>query len=223
MIYVDMQENRNSETLEYNTERDVLSMPEYGRNVLKMVSQLKAIEDRQKRSEQAAAIVRVMEILNPQVRSQEAYRHKLWDQLYMIAGFDLDVDAPFPKPVEEEFETKPVPLPMKGSKIKATHYGRNIEKMIDLVCEEENPEMKTALIKALATYMRQQYLIWNKDFVADETIFADLEKLAEGRIRVPEGLALSKISPDASYSRPGGNQQQGGKNRNRKSYKKNRK
>lgn len=218
-----MQENRNSETLEYNTERDVLSMPEYGRNVLKMVSQLKAIEDRQKRSEQAAAIVRVMEILNPQVRSQEAYRHKLWDQLYMIAGFDLDVDAPFPKPVEEEFETKPVPLPMKGSKIKATHYGRNIEKMIDLVCEEENPEMKTALIKALATYMRQQYLIWNKDFVADETIFADLEKLAEGRIRVPEGLALSKISPDASYSRPGGNQQQGGKNRNRKSYKKNRK
>ena len=217
-----MQENRNSETLEYNTERETLSMPEYGRNVLKMVTQLKTIEDRQKRSEQAAAIVKVMEILNPQVRSQEAYRHKLWDQLYMIAGFDLDVDSPFPKPVEEEFETKPVPLPMKGTRIKATHYGRNIEKMIDLVCEEENPEMKTALIKALATYMRQQYLIWNKDFVEDETIFADLEKLAEGQIKVPEGLTLSKIAPDVNYSRPGGNQQ-GGKNRNRKAFKKNRK
>lgn len=217
-----MQENRNSETLEYNTERETLSMPEYGRNVLKMVTQLKTIEDRQKRSEQAAAIVKVMEILNPQVRSQEAYRHKLWDQLYMIAGFDLDVDSPFPKPVEEEFETKPVPLPMKGTRIKATHYGRNIEKMIDLVCEEENPELKTALIKALATYMRQQYLIWNKDFVEDETIFADLEKLAEGRIKVPEGLTLSKIAPDVNYSRPGGNQQ-GGKNRNRKAFKKNRK
>ena len=218
-----MQENRNSETLEYNTERGTLSMPEYGRNVLKMVTQLKSMEDRQKRSEQAAAIVRVMEILNPQVRSQEAYRHKLWDQLYMIAGFDLDVDSPFPKPVEEEFETKPVPLPMKGSKIRAAHYGRNIEKMIDLVCDEQNPDMKVALIKALATYMRQQYLIWNKDFVEDETIFADLEKLAEGRIKVPEGLTLSKISPDANYSRPGSNQQQGGKNRNRKAFKKNRK
>lgn len=218
-----MQENRNNETLEYNTEREALSMPEYGRNVLKMVDRLKSIEDKQKRSEQAAATVKVMEILNPQVRNQEAYRHKLWDQLYMIAGFDLDVDSPFPKPVEEEFETRPVPLPMKGSKIKATHYGRNIEKMIDLVCEEKDTEMKTALIKALATYMRQQYLIWNKDFVEDETIFSDLEKLAGGRISVPEGLTLSKISPDASYSRPGGNQQPGGRNRNRKSYKKNRK
>ena len=118
--------------LEYNTERERLQITEYGRNVLKMVEHLKEIPDRAKRSEQAVAVVKTMELLNPGVKAQEEWEHKLWDQLYIIAGFDLDIDSPFPCPVKEEFETKPVPLPMKGTKIKATHYGRNIEKIIDL-------------------------------------------------------------------------------------------
>ena len=92
---------------------------------------------------------------------------------------------------------------MKGEKIKAAHYGRNIEKIIDLLCKEPDGEIKTELIRSLALYMRQQYLIWNKDNVADETIFADLEKLSDYRIKVPEGLSLSKISLDTNYARPG--------------------
>ena len=158
--------------LEYNTERERLAMPEYGRNVLKMVEQMKEIPDRAARTEQARAIIKVMELLNPQVRQLDNYDHKLWDHLYMIAGFDLDVDAPYPSPVEEEFLTRPVPLPMKGEKIKATHYGRNIEKIIDLLAAEPDGEIKTEMIRSLATYMRQQYLIWNKDSVADEPISA---------------------------------------------------
>lgn len=218
-----MEGNENKIKLEYNTEREKLAMPEYGRNVLKMVEMLKEIPDREKRSEQARAIIKVMEILNTQVHSQEDFQHKLWDQLYMIAGFDLDVDSPFPCPIEAEFETKPVPIPMKGSKIKATHYGRNIEKIINLLCDEPDSETKTAMIRSLAIYMRQQYLIWNKDSVADETIFADIEKLSEYRLKIPEGLSLSKISADANYARPGLavniGQPQGGKNRrNRKNF-----
>ena len=198
-----MEHNDISQALDYNTSRERLAMPEYGRNVLRMVDQLREIPDRAKRTEQAYAVDKVMELLNPQVHSQENYAHKLWDHLYMIAGYDLDVDSPWPCPVAEEFTTDPVPIPMKGSKIKAFHYGRNIESIINLICEQPEGEVKTELIRSLAIYMRQQYLIWNKDSVADETIFADIEKLSGGRIRVPEGISLSKIAGDANFSRPG--------------------
>jgi len=215
-----MSDNSEHIKLEYNTERERLDMPEYGRNVLKMVEQLREIPDKDKRSEQARAVVKTMEILNPQVRSQENWEQKLWDHLYMIAGFDLDIDSPYPCPVKEEFATKPVPLPMKGSRIKATHYGRNIEKIIELLCNEPDGEVKTAMLRSLAIYMRQQYLIWNKDSVADETIFSDIEKLSDGRIKVPEGISLSKISSDANFARPGMgvNVGQPGKNRNSRKY-----
>lgn len=222
-----MEGNDNSIKLEYNTERERLDMPEYGRNVLRMVEMLKEIPNRDKRSEQARAVIKSMEILNPHVHAQEDFRHKLWDHLYMIAGFDLDVDSPYPCPVAEDFETKPVPLPMKGSKIKATHYGRNIERIINLLCDEPDGEMKTAMIHSLATYMRQQYLIWNKDSVADETIFADIEKLSDHRLKVPEGMTLGKISQDANYSRPGMGinvgQPGGGSRKGRNNFKKRRK
>ncbi|MDD6773533.1 MAG: DUF4290 domain-containing protein [Bacteroidales bacterium] len=205
--------------LDYNTEREKLIMPEYGRNVLKMVEALKTIEDRQMRTRQARAVVKVMEILNPQVHLQDNYEQKLWDHLYLIAGFDLDVDSPYPCPEKEQFESVPVHIPMKGSRIRATHYGRNIEKIIDLLCEQPEGETKTELIRSLAIYMRQQYLIWNKDSVADETIFADIEKLSDYRLKVPEGINLTKISSDVSFAKPsfGVNVGQSGKgNRQRK-------
>ena len=217
-----MEETTNNIGLDYNTERERLEMPEYGRNVLKMVEKMKEIPDREKRSEQARAIIKVMELLNPQVRQLDNYDHKLWDHLYMIAGFDLDVDSPYPSPVAEEFNTRPVPIPMKGEKIKATHYGRNIEKIINLLCEEPDGELKNEMLRSLAIYMRQQYLIWNKDSVSDETIFHDIEKLSEYRLKVPEGIKLHQINADANYSRPGLNinvGQGGGKNRN--NYRKN--
>lgn len=207
---------------EYNTQREPLKMSEYGRNVLKMVEQLREIPDRDKRSEQARAVVKVMEILNPQVRQQENWEQKLWDHLYMIAGFDLDIDSPYPCPVKEDFETKPVPIPMKGTKIRASHYGRNIEKILDLLAEEPDGEVKTRMIRSTAIYMRQQYLIWNKDSVADETIFADIEKLSEYKIKVPEGITLGKVSDNADFSRPGIGSPNGQSKNKRKSGHKNR-
>ena len=105
---------------------------------------------------------------------------------------------------------------MKGEKIKAAHYGRNIEKIIDLLCDQPDGEVKTETIRSLAIYMRTQYLIWNKDSVADETIFADIEKISGGRLKVPEGLNLSKLSADASFSRPSMGMGVGQKKNNRK-------
>jgi hypothetical protein len=219
-----MEASENSIKLYYNTEVEKLQMPEYGRNVLRMVEQLKDIPDRQKRTEQAYAVVKVMECLNPQVHQQENFAQKLWDHLFMIAGYDLDVDAPFPKPLPEVVSSRPDPIPLNTKPIRARHYGRNIESILDLIASEPEGEVKTAMIRSLAIYMRQQYLIWNKDTVADATIFQDIERLSEGRVTVPEGMELSKIAADQSFSRPGmnlnfsGGGNKGGKfNRNHRS------
>ena len=205
--------------LEYNTEREKLQMPEYGRNVLNMSEQLRNIPDREKRSQQARAVVKVMELLNPQVRSEENWERKLWDQLYIMAGLDLDIDSPYPVPTEEQINLKPQPILLQDNPVKARHYGRNIESIIDLIAALEEGPMKSEMIRSLACYMRQQYLIWNKDSVADGTIFADIEKLSDGRITIPEGLSLPKISNDASFQRPnmnaGSRNGRGGRNKHR--------
>ena len=137
------------------------------------------------------------------MHQQENFEQKLWDHLYMIAGYDLDIDAPYPAPLPEVVDSRPEKIPLNTRPIKARHYGRNIESIIDLIASEPEGEVKTAMIRSLAIYMRQQYLIWNKDTVADATIFADIERLSGGRVTVPEGLELSKIDANANYSRPG--------------------
>ena len=200
-------ENNEMQTckLLYNTERVKLYIPEYGRNVQKMVDYLKTIEDRQKRNEQAKAVIKVMEILNPAVHLQEDYEQKLWDHLFIISGFDLDVDAPYPMPAPESLVQRPLPVPIQKKPIKANHYGRNIENMLGLIAEHEEGELKIAMIRTLANYMRQQYLIWNKDTVSDETIFQDIERLSDGRVKVPEGMQLGKIENNGGFSKPGHN------------------
>lgn len=210
-------ENKDIDTckLLYNTERVKLYIPEYGRNVQKMVDYLKTIEDRQKRNEQARAIIKVMEVLNPSVHLQEDYEHKLWDHLFVISGFDLDVDAPYPMPAPESLHERPEVVPIMKKPIKASHYGRNIENMIDLIAEKEDGEQKTSMLRSLAIYMRQQYLIWNKDTVSDETIFQDIERLSDYRIKVPEGMTLGRVDSGANFARPGAGQPKQGKHQNR--------
>lgn len=203
------------QTLQYNTHREKLRLPEYGRLIQKMVDDVKKIEDRNKRSEQARAVVRSMEILNPSIHSQENWERTLWDNLFIMADYDLDIDAPYPVPEKTVIEGRPQVVPVQKKPIKATHYGRNIESIIDLISEKEDGEIKNAMIRDLGIYMRTQYLIWNKDSVSDQTIFQDIEKLSDGRIRVPEGISLGEISQKANFSRPGINPG-GQNNKNRK-------
>ena len=216
-------ENKEMDTckLLYNTERVKLYIPEYGRNVQKMVDYIKTIEDRQKRNEQARAVIKVMEILNPAVHLQDDYEHKLWDHLFIISGFDLDVDAPYPMPAPESMNEKPLPVEIQKKPVKATHYGRNIENMLEHIALQEDGPVKDAMIKTLATYMKQQYLIWNKDTVTDQTIFQDIERLSEGKVKVPEGLQLGRVELQNGGTRQGGGQNK--KNHWQKNNQKNRK
>lgn len=181
-----------------------------------MVDYLKSIEDREKRNDQAKAIVKVMEILNPQVHVQENWEQKLWDHLHIISGFDLDIDSPYPAPSADYLYERPAVVPLVKKPIKANHYGRNIENIIDLIAEQEDGDVKTSMIRSLAIYMRQQYLIWNKDTVADETIFQDIEKLSDYRIKVPEGIQLNRVSSDMNYSRPSLNPVKSNKGQNQR-------
>lgn len=207
----------------YNTERVRLYIPEYGRNVQKMVDYLKTIEDREKRNEQARAVIKVMEIINPAVHLQDNYEQKLWDHLHIISGFSLDVDSPYPAPAPESLNDRPQMVPINKKPVKATHYGRNIENIIDLIAETEDGESKTAMIRALGAYMRQQYLIWNKDTVSDETILLDIVRLSDNRIQIPEGLQLTKSESGNAQGRQGNGQHRSGRNQWQKNNQKMRK
>lgn len=198
-----MENNEEKRTLVYNTEKERLVKPEYGRSILEMVKSLKKIEDKEKRSEQAKAVIKAMELINYDVHKQENFDHKLWDDLFIIAGYELDIDAPYPVPTPEQALARPEVPSAERKPIRASQYGRNIESMIDLVAGMEDGDVKTAVIRSLAIYMRTQYLIWNKDSVADETIFQDIEKLSDYRIHVPEGIQLGRVGADSNYLRPG--------------------
>lgn len=199
--------------MDYNTQRKKLIMPEYGRHVQKMIKYVKEIEDRDKRNEQIRAVVGVMGILNPQLRDLNDFRHKLWDHVQIISDFEIDIDSPYPIPTQETFVNKPFPIPLEKSPLKAACYGRNIQNMIDMVANRQEDDTRRGMILILANYMRQQYLIWNKDTVSEETIFKDLEKLSEGRIVVPEDLHLSPLAPSVGNA-PGSHIGHGGQHGN---------
>ncbi len=184
--------------MDYNTQRIKLIMPEYGRHVQKMIKYVKDIPDREKRNEQIRAVVGTMGILNPALRDISDFRHKLWDHVQIISDFEIDIDSPYPTPTPATFATRPDPIPLEKSPLKAAHYGRNIQNMIDMVANKPEDEVRRNMILILANYMRQQYLIWNKDTVTEETIFKDINILSEGRITVPEDLHLSAFVPSVN-------------------------
>jgi hypothetical protein len=140
--------------------------------------------------------------------------NKIVNNLFIISGFDLDVDAPYPMPAPESLNERPLQVPIQKAPLKASHYGRNIENMLSLIAEHEEGEAKTAMILTLAGYMKQQYRIWNKETVSDETIFQDIEKLSDYRIKVPEGMQLGRVDSSSAYARPGINPTKNGKNFN---------
>lgn len=188
--------------MDYNTQRKKLLMPEYGRNVQRMIEQVMQIPDKEKRNEQIRAVVAVMGILNPQLRDLSDFKHKLWDHVQIISDFQLDIDSPYPLPTREVLQRKPQPLPLQNEPLKEMHYGRNIQNMITAIAAQEDGEEKTAKVRSLAHYMRQQYLIWNKDTVSDELIFRDIVRMSDGKIQIPEDLRLNQISDKETFNKP---------------------
>lgn len=170
--------------LEYNTEREHLIIPEYGRHLQKMVNYAKTVSDKEERNKVAKSIIAVMGNLQPHLRDVPDFQHKLWDQLFIMSNFELDVDSPFEKPIKEVLEERPEPLKYPQNHPKYRFYGNNIKTMIDVATTWEDGELKEALIYTIANHMKKCFLNWNKDTVEDSVIFDHLYELSEGKINL---------------------------------------
>ncbi|MBR1627164.1 MAG: DUF4290 domain-containing protein [Bacteroidales bacterium] len=174
--------------MEYNTQRTPLIVPEYGRNVQKMVDYCLTIEDRQKRSEYAKRIVESMKQVNPNGKDSPNYEHKLWDHLFIISDYKLDVDAPYSKPRKEEKDEKPQPLKYKNSDIHFRTYGMFLEQMINKIASMQDGEEKKVLTERVTQELKKAHLQWNINTCDDDVILKHLEILSKGKLKVGEGF-----------------------------------
>jgi hypothetical protein len=180
--------------MEYNSLRPKMIIPEYGRNIQKMVEHAMTVEDREERNKIASAIISVMGQLNPQLRDIADFKHKLWDHLFIISNFKLDVDSPYPKPEPSILTEKPDKVDYPSNKIKVKHYGKIIEGIIDKAQTYEEGDEKQVLVASLANLMKRTYLNWNKDSVDDDVIRKDLLKLSGGKLTLPENFEFENTS-----------------------------
>jgi hypothetical protein len=178
---------------DYNTQRMRMALPEYGRNVQKMVDHVKTIEDRDERNRAAKTVIQIMGNLNPHLRDIGDFKHKLWDHLAIIAGFDLDIDSPYPTPEPSRFVEKPSQVPYKQGDIRYLHYGRIIGLMIDAAAEMEEGEAKEYLTTLIVNQMKKSYITWNRGQVADEVIIGDLKLLSAGKLKITEGVKILEV------------------------------
>ncbi|MFL2563626.1 MAG: DUF4290 domain-containing protein [Flavobacteriales bacterium] len=180
--------------MEYNTSLSKLIIPEYGRNVQKMVHSIIAIEDREKRNHQAKSIIEVMGNLNPHLRDVPDFKHKLWDHLFIMSDFHLDVDSPYDRPSKESFEEKPEMLKYSDNNIKFRHYGKILPLIIKRTIDLDEGEYKDFLVFTIANHMKKSYLTWNKANVEDEVILKHLSQMSDDKLSMKETFKLSSFS-----------------------------
>ena len=213
------------ETLLYNTQRTPLIIPEYGRHVQIMINQIMETKDREERNKMASAVIGIMGNMNPHLRDVPDFQHKLWDQLFIMSNFGLDVDCPFEKPLKEVLEQKPERLPYPQKTPKYRFYGNNIKSMITVAMGWEDGDLKNALILNIANHMKKCFLNWNKDTVQDEVILNHLLELSDQKLRVKEeDLPLTDAEEFLKFKSKNGNgsksnhKQRNKRNNGRKRY-----
>ena len=170
------------DNLEYNSVRENLIIPEYGRHIQKMIHHASSQKSKDERNKIAKSIISVMGNLQPHLRDVSDFQHKLWDQLFIMSDFDLDVDSPFDKPKKEELLAKPDPLSYPQNFPKYRFYGNNIKIMIDEAVKWDSGDKKEALLYTIANHMKKCFLNWNKDSVEDQVIFDHLYELSDSKI-----------------------------------------
>src|ERR1700712_5851578 len=168
--------------MEYNTIRNYNTMKEYGRHIQKMVEHVLTIEDPERRQQNAQTLIELMGFLNPHLKNVEDFRHKLWDHLFYISDFKLEVESPYPIPQKETYKAKPDPIPYPKRHPRYSHLGKNLELIIDKALKEENPEKRQGFANAIAYYMKLAYNNWHKDTVHDDAIQSELTNITQGQL-----------------------------------------
>lgn len=173
--------------LEYNTNRRDLVLPEYGRHLQKLIDQVILIEDREERNKAARAVIDIMGTINPHLRDVLDFQHKLWDQLFKMSRFELDVDSPYEKPKAVTNFNEPILITYPKNNHKFRYYGSNIVEMINEAITWPEGERKEALIMVIANHMKKSYVNWNNESVEDVIIFQHLKELSNGKIDLTTG------------------------------------
>lgn len=171
--------------MEYNTQREKMIIPEYGRHIQKMVEYCLTIENREKRNEYAKTIIVAMGQVNPSNNQTANYQQKLWDHLFIISDYKLDVDSPYEKPTREQKDEKPSTLKYKNSKITYKTYGALLESLVKNVAQMPEGEQKQGLVNDLAQQMKKLYLQYNINTCDEQVLRNNLERLSNGRIILP--------------------------------------
>ena len=170
-------------------------MPEYGRNIQQLVEHCKTLSNKDERNEMALAIVEFMGQRNPHLRDEENYKHKLWDHLFFLADYDLDVDSPYPIVTQEELAIKPRKMDYPTFDNDYKFYGKSILQLIELAKKLEEGDEKDALIQVIANNMKKSYNVYNKEHVSDDVIFRHLKDLSDNQLDITslDSLDKSKI------------------------------
>ncbi len=178
----------------YNTQREQLILPEYGRTIQQMVDICVTLDDRAERQQCAESIVAIMEQMNPDVRKYPDYEHKLWDQLAIMSGYRLDIDYPFEVVRKEEMTAKPKPLKYPMQRIRYRHYGHLTEAFLKELKEMPAGAERDRLLSMTANFMKRSLYNWNRDAMDEQKVAADVAAYTDGQVRVPDDFRYSSVS-----------------------------
>src|SRR6201986_3977645 len=187
--------------MEYNTTRNHLVMREYGRHIQKMIEYLLQLEDKEKRQRNSMAVIELMGFLNPHLKNVEDFRHKLWDHLFLISDFKLEVASPYPIPTRETLRARPKPLRYPKRYPKFSHLGKNLEIVIDKALAGENPDKRNGFANAVAYYMKLAYNNWHKETVHDDAIQSELTNLTKGQLEFTNTPFVKSFRPNENRER----------------------
>ena len=179
----------------YNNTRRRLYLPEYGRHIHQMVDMLMQIDNREERNRQAHAVIAVMGNLQPTLRDTADFTHKLWDHLFIMSDFQLDVDSPYPRPTRQDLTITPSRMPYSQGRIEFKHYGKYVARTLRALCDEPNREARNVAINSLARYMRAKSFEYNQEHPNNEVIIKDIKQMSENCIELDE-IALNNLRSD---------------------------
>jgi hypothetical protein len=171
--------------MEYNTQRDHLKLREYGRNVQNLVAVIKSETDKEKRSQHAATLVELMKLINPNLnKDTDDYDQKIWDDIFIISEFDMDVDSPHTQPEPSLLDKKPKRVPYSSNQIKYKHYGRSIELLIEKAIQLEDPQEKEGAVIVIGKLMKSFFHTWNKDLIEDEQVLMNIKRMSNDQLDI---------------------------------------
>ena len=179
--------------MEYNTQRPQLKITDYGRNIYKLIEYAKQVEDRDKRTQMASAIVDIMSHISTEPKDSPDYKRKFWVHLMILSNWELDIDMPYEITREESVEFKPRTVSYSQGNARYRHYGKLMESMIKKVAEYPEGEERDELVKLMAHAMKRDYLLYNRDTVEDDLISLQLNSISGGKLTVPEDFEYKDL------------------------------